>query len=47
MESTKNRRFEVAEIQLSYKLKVKASLRPKTNSSNDAYSVLRESWDNR
>ena len=45
MESTKNRRFEVAEIQLSYKPKVKASLRPKINSSNDAYSILRESWD--
>ena len=45
MESAKNRRFEVAEIQLSYKSKVKASLRPKINSSNDAYCILLESWD--
>src|SRR5690606_5864297 len=45
MESTKNRRFEVAEIQLSYKPKVKASLRPTINSSKDAYTILRESWD--
>lgn len=45
MESTKDRRFEVEEIQLSYKPKVKASLRPKINSSKDANSVLRESWD--
>src|SRR5690606_5724299 len=45
MESAKNRRFEVAEIQLSYKSKVKASLRPKINSSKDAYSILLDSWD--
>jgi len=45
MESRKNRRFEVAEIQLSYKPKVKASLRPTINSSKDAYTILRESWD--
>ena len=45
MESTKNRRFEVAEIQLSYKTKVKPSQRPKISSSKDAYSILLESWD--
>jgi|SRR5690606_23352260 len=45
MQSTKIRQFEVAEIQLSYKPKVKASLRPKINSSKDAYSILLESWD--
>ena len=35
----------VAEIQLSYKPKVKASLRPKITSSNDAYEILLSSWD--
>jgi DNA repair protein RadC len=46
METTiKNRQFEVAEIQLSYKTKVKPSQRPKIASSRDAYSILLESWD--
>jgi len=46
METTiKNRQFEVAEIQLSYKTKVKPSHRPKISSSKDAYSILLESWD--
>src|SRR5690554_6082722 len=46
METTvKNRQFEVAEIQLSYKTKVKPSQRPKITSSKDAYSILLESWD--
>src|SRR5690606_11727940 len=46
METTmKNRQFEVAEIQLSYKTKVKPSERPKITSSMDAYSILLESWD--
>jgi DNA repair protein RadC len=46
METTiKNRQFEVAEIQLSYKTKVKPSQRPKISSSKDAYSILLESWD--
>jgi len=37
--------FEVAEIQLSYKSKVKASKRPKITSSQDACKVLRQIWD--
>ena len=46
MESTnENKQFEVAEIQLSYKSKVKASLRPKISSSKDAEKILRETWD--
>ena len=53
MESTKEiRSFEaclagrhVAEIQLSYKSKVKPSLRPKISSSKDAYEILMSHWD--
>ena len=46
MESTKkNNMFEVAEIQLSYKLKVKASLRPQIKMSKDVDEVLRKYWD--
>ncbi len=46
MESTNEKAlFEVAEIQLTYKSKVKASLRPKISSSLDAYEVLRKYWD--
>ncbi len=37
--------FQVAEIQLSYKSAVKASQRPKINTSKDAYNVLIETWD--
>ena len=45
METTSKRQFEVAEIQLSYKTKVKPSQRPKITSSKDAYDILLESWD--
>ena len=46
MESTKEiRSFEVAEIQLSYKSKVRPSLRPKISSSKDAYEILIKNWD--
>jgi DNA repair protein RadC len=46
MESTNEKTlFEVAEIQLSYKSKVKASLRPKVKSSKDSYEVLKKYWD--
>lgn len=46
MESTdKTKQFEVAEIQLSYKSKVKPSLRPKVSSSKTAYEVLLQFWD--
>ena len=43
MESTNEKTlFEVSEIQLSYKSKVKASLRPKISSSRDAENILRQ-----
>ena len=46
MESTNEKKiFEVAEIQLSYKSKVKASMRPKITGSKDAHNVLRQYWD--
>ena len=46
METTdKKPQFEVAEIQLSYKSKVKPSQRPKITSSQDAYDILLETWD--
>lgn len=46
MESTNEKPlFEVAEIQLTYKSKVKASLRPKVVSSSQAYNVLIKYWD--
>ncbi len=37
--------YQVAEIELIYKSKVKASDRPKISSSKDAYDVLIQSWD--
>jgi DNA repair protein RadC len=47
MESTNEKTlFEVAEIQLSYKSKVKASQRPKIECSKDAEKVFRQVWDN-
>lgn len=46
MEGTKEKRLhQVAEIQLTYKPTVKASLRPKIDSSKAAYEVLLENWD--
>lgn len=46
MESTiKDRPFEVAEIQLSYKSKVKPSQRPFISSSKDAFAILLQGWD--
>ena len=46
MESTTEKTlFEVAEIQLSYKSKVKASLRPKISRSKDVEDVLRKYWN--
>lgn len=46
MESTKEiRKYQVAEIQLTYKSNVKPSLRPKITCSKDAYEVLLETWD--
>ncbi len=46
MESTNlKKQHQVAEIQLTYKSNVKASLRPKINNSKDAFNVLLENWD--
>ena len=45
METTSKKQFEVAEIQLTYKTKVKPSQRPKITSSKDAYEVLLDNWD--
>jgi DNA repair protein RadC len=46
MEHTKEiRSLVAAEIQLSYKPKVKASQRPKITKSSDAYDILIDSWD--
>lgn len=46
MESTNQKRnFQVAEIQLAYKSKVKSSERPKITCSQDAFEVLKECWD--
>lgn len=48
MESTLNPAalYQVAEIELVYKTKVKASERLQIGSSKDAYNILVESWDN-
>jgi DNA repair protein RadC len=46
MESTnENTLFQVAEVELTYKSNVKASLRPKITSSRDAYDVLKKCWN--
>lgn len=46
MESTSEKKqFEVSEIQLTYRSKVKASMRPKITCSSDAERVLRQTWD--
>jgi DNA repair protein RadC len=37
--------FEVAEVQLIYKSKVKASLRPKVTKSTDSFEVLKRHWN--
>ncbi len=37
--------YHVAEIELVYKTKVKASERPQIKTSSDAYQVLKQSWD--
>ena len=36
---------QVAEIELIYKSKVKASDRPKVTTSSDAYHLLKQNWD--
>src|SRR5690554_8038848 len=45
METTIKKQFEVAEIQLTYKTKVKPSQRPKITSSKEAYGILLDNWD--
>lgn len=45
METTSKKQFEVAEIQLTYKTKVKPSQRPKITSSKEAYGILLDNWD--
>jgi len=46
MECTNEKRqYQVAEIQLTYKSNVKPSLRPKISGSREAFSILKESWD--
>jgi len=35
----------VAEVELVYKTKIKASERPKVNSSKDIYNIIRQLWD--
>lgn len=37
--------FKVSEIQVSYRPGFKAGERPKVTSSMDAYSILRQAWD--
>lgn len=37
--------FQVAEINVTYKPKFKASERPKIDSSKDVYNILFENWD--
>lgn len=37
--------FKLAEVELVYRSKVKPSERPKVDSSNDAYHLFRNNWD--
>jgi len=37
--------FQVAEVQLTYRPKFKASERPRVTSSKDSYNILLEQWD--
>ena len=37
--------YKVAEVELTYKTKVKASQRPQINSSSDAYSLFKQVWE--
>ena len=43
--TNENKQFEVAEIHLPNKSKVKASVKPKISSSDDAEKILRETWN--
>ncbi|MEO6869459.1 MAG: JAB domain-containing protein [Ginsengibacter sp.] len=37
--------YQVSEIDLVYKTKIKASERPQITTSSDAYEILKQSWD--
>lgn len=37
--------YNVAEVELTYKTKVKASLRLQINSSDDAYNLFKQAWE--
>jgi DNA repair protein RadC len=37
--------YRVAEVELTYRSKVKASQRPQINSSRDAYLILKQVWE--
>ncbi len=41
----KNPSFQVAEVKLSYRARVKPSQRPQVTSSTDTYNILKQSWD--
>lgn len=43
--ANEKRRYEVAEIKLTYTSDVRPSLRPKITGSKDAYQILFENWD--
>lgn len=47
MESVKNQQEwnQIAEVELIYKTKVKASQRPHVTTSNDAAQLLKQTWD--
>ena len=46
METTNNFSLtQVAEIELIYKSKVKASERPKVTTSHDAFKLFKQNWD--
>lgn len=46
MENTNEKRtYPVAEIELSYKTKVKPSERPRVGGSKDAFDILKGTWD--
>ncbi len=45
MESSSTTLFQVAEIELSYCTKVKASDRTSISTSSDCYKLLLRSWD--
>lgn len=42
---TKKQPYQISEIKLTYTRKVKADERPKVSSSQDAYHLFRENWD--